>query len=946
MKTFILILTLLCLGAFYSHGQTGNYSVKGVVADTTEKVNLAGTTVTVVNAKDSILRAFTWVGADGKFNITNLSKGKYLLLVSYPGYADYTDNFTLDSVKTSVNLGKIAMILKSRLLADVLVKGEVTAIKIKGDTTEFNARAYKIQPNDKVEDLLRQLPGIEVDKDGKITAQGQTVNKVLVDGEEFFGDDPTLVTKNLRADMVDKVQLYDKKSDQATFTGIDDGVKDKTINIKLKADKKNGYFGKANAGVGTDGYYEGQLLYNKFKANEKFSVYGTVGNDGKTGLGWEDAQKAGLSSNNVQVGDDGGVMIYFGGGGDDLDSFDGHYNGQGLPLARTGGLHYDSKWNSDKETLNTNYKIGSIQVDGKSDNLSQQNFPDTTINSLGKAAGDSIIRSTSHQDFHKYMFRQKLDVMYQIKLDTTQTLKFSVDGTDKHSDVFENNLSTSYVNTDTLNNNRRQVTNHVDQKLFNGSVFYTKKFKKKGRTLSWLVSEAYDQSDSKGYLKARTDFYTRDTVNNTQITDQLKTLDTKSSALRSNITYTEPLGKDLSLIFNYGLGIDHGTSDRRTYDSTAVNQYNSLNDTLSNSYKLNQISNEVGAIFNYKKDKNTFNFGTKVADVSYTQTNEFAGNSFKRHFINWLPQASYQYKFSQQGSLRITYNGRATQPTIDQLQPVVDNTDNLNVSIGNPNLKPSFTNNIGFNYFSYKVLSSQDISLYGNYSFVTDPIVSNTSTDITTGKTIYQAVNINKVQNNFYGGAYAGRKINIGKADFSVGLDLNVNGSTSYNYTNGALNATDSYTYGGSFRLQKYVVKKYDFYLSFGPNYTVSKSSLQANVNNNGIGYNGYGGFNIYLPLKFQFSSDANYQFTGKTQSFNQDFSKLILNTTLAKTFFKDESLKFAVSGNDLFNQNVGFSRYANGNTITQNSYTSIKRYFMLSISWDFNHMGGGVPKK
>ncbi len=208
MKTFILALTLLCLCTFYSFGQTATYSIKGVIADTTEKVNLAGTTITVVNAKDSILRAYTWVGANGAFSINKLSKGKFLLLVSYPGYADYTDDFTLDSAKTSIDFGKIDMILKSRLLADVLVKGEVTAIKIKGDTTEFNARAYKIQPNDKVEDLLRQLPGIEVDKDGKITAQGQTVNKVLVDGEEFFGDDPPLFTKKIRADMVFTVQIY------------------------------------------------------------------------------------------------------------------------------------------------------------------------------------------------------------------------------------------------------------------------------------------------------------------------------------------------------------------------------------------------------------------------------------------------------------------------------------------------------------------------------------------------------------------------------------------------------------------------------------------------------------------------------------------------------------------------------------------------------------------
>jgi len=354
----------------------------------------------------------------------------------------------------------------------------------------------------------------------------------------------------------------------------------------------------------------------------------------------------------------------------------------------------------------------------------------------------------------------------------------------------------------------------------------------------------------------------------------------------------------------------------------------------------------VGAVFNYKKDKNIINFGTKVADVSYTQTNEFAGNSFKRHFINWLPQARYQYKFSQQGSLNINYQGNTTQPTINQLQPVADNTDNLNVSIGNPNLKPSFSNNISLSYYSYKVLSDQFINLYSSYSFTTNPIVSNTSTDITTGKTVYQSVNIGKVQTNYNGGIWYNRKVNIGKTDFSAGFNLGMNGNTSYNYTNGALNTTDSYSYYGALQIQKYVVKKYGFNLSIGPTYTIAKSSLQANINNNGFGYNGRAGFNVFLPFKFQFSSDIDDQFTGKTQSFDQNFSKVILNSSLARTFFKDESLRFAISGNDLLNQNVGFSRSAYGNTITQNSYTTIKRYFMLTISWDFNHMGGSVTKK
>ncbi|MDB5142243.1 MAG: outer rane beta-barrel protein, partial [Mucilaginibacter sp.] len=370
---FTILLCLFFLLFSSSVFAQNNYSVKGSISDSVEHIKLHNTSVAILNAKDSTLVTFIRTAEDGSFAVNGLSKGKFILLLAYPDYADYVDHFSLDSAAQAHNFGNIHLELKSRLLHEVIIKGTAVAIKVKGDTTEFNAAAYKVQPNAKVEDLLKQLPGIQVDKDGKITAQGETVNKVLVDGEEFFGDDPTLVTKNIRADMVDKVQLYDKKSDQAAFTGIDDGQKTKTLNIKLKDSKKNGMFGKAEAGGGTDGIYQGQVLFNTFKAKQKFSVYGTIGNNGKVGLGWEDNQKYG-SGGNMQFGDSGEIYM-FGGGGDDLDSFGGQYNGQGLPLARTGGVHYDTKWNDDKESLNTNYKIGSLAVDGTNDNLTQNNLP-------------------------------------------------------------------------------------------------------------------------------------------------------------------------------------------------------------------------------------------------------------------------------------------------------------------------------------------------------------------------------------------------------------------------------------------------------------------------------------------------------------------------------------------------------------------------------------------
>src|SRR6185437_4150163 len=403
---FTILLFIFCFFFSFSLLAQSTYSVKGVIIDTAANAKLANTSVSVLQAKDSILVKFERAGADGSFTINNLGKGKFILLVTYPGYADYVERFSLDSAHTTHAFGKLSMILKSKLLADVIIKGTRAAIKIKGDTTEFDPRAFKIQPNAKVEDLLKQLPGITVDQDGKITAQGQTVNKVLVDGEEFFGDDPTLVTKNIRADMVDKVQLYDKKSDQATFTGIDNRKKTKTINIKLKEDKKNGVFGKVNANAGTDGYYEGQLLYNKFKAKQKFSAYGTLANDGKTGLGFQDKNKAGVDNGDIEFVDD-GVILVNSSSNDALDSFDGRYNGKGLPVARSGGLHYDIKWNAEKESLNTNYKIGSIEVNGLTNTATQQSL----------ATG--ILNSTSNQTFDNYAFRQKLDAVYKLKLDTT-----------------------------------------------------------------------------------------------------------------------------------------------------------------------------------------------------------------------------------------------------------------------------------------------------------------------------------------------------------------------------------------------------------------------------------------------------------------------------------------------------------------------------------------------
>ncbi|PYF68873.1 TonB-dependent receptor [Pedobacter nutrimenti] len=929
MKKIIPVVLLLLLGTLSLRAQ-GPHSIKGFVVDTLYTTRLINSSVSVLNAKDSTLVKFTRVGENGAFNIPGIPTGKFILLVTYPGYADYVEKFNLDSLHKEKDFGKVNLILMAKLLSEVLIKGTAGAIKIKGDTTEFNASGFTIQPNSKVEDLLKQLPGIQVDKDGKITAQGQKVNKVLVDGEEFFGDDPTLVTKNIRGDMVDKVQLYDKKSDQATFTGIDDGVKEKTLNIKLKEDKKQGYFGKLDAGAGTNKNYEGQGMFNMFKGKKKFSAYGTIGNTGRTGLGWQDNSKYG-SSSNMEFSDDGGIMI-FGGGGDDLESFSGQYNGEGIPLARTGGVHYDGKWNQDKESINSNYKIGSLSVDGTKNVQTQNNLP------------GGIIKSNSDQTFNNYAFRQKLDGIYEIKLDSTSSLKVSVEGTLKNNETNTHYSGNSLRENDVLlNTTDRNLDNKTDEKLFKATAFWNKKLKKKGRSISLSLSESINEKESKGFLRSENGFYnTSGKLDSTRIVDQYKTNRIRSSVFNSNLTYSEPFSPYFSVILNYGLGINNGLQDRKSFNAVSPGQYTVLDSAFSNNYKLDQLSNQVGAIFNYKKEKTIINFGTKMTAVNFEQLDQFTNKKMDRNFLNWSPQASYQYKFSQQKSIRISYNGNNTQPSIDQIQPVRVNTDPLNITVGNPDLKPSFTNRFNASYNSYKVLSSRYLWLNASYSFTMNPIVSNTTTDAASGKTTYQSINLTtKNTSNYY--LYGSISSKIKAIGIDAGLFLNANGNTFYNYVNSELNKTESYTYSGGFNVSRYAEKKYNFYVSFGPNYNTGQSSLQKNVNNNGWGFTANSSATVYLPAKFEISSDVGYEYRGKTESFNEDFKRTIWNASLSKKFFKSEELKLSLSGRDLLNQNTGFNRSAYGNMLTQTNFTTIKRYFMCSLTWDFNKMGGGA---
>lgn len=918
----------LILGMVITHCCLAQHaSVKGNVSDTLNHVQLSKSVVALLQAKDSILYKFTRTDEKGHFELTDLRAGKYLLMITYPAFADYVEPLTLSDT-SAVQLDKIMLTLKSRLLQEVVIQQKVAAIKMKGDTTEFNADSYKTAPNASVEELLKKLPGIQVNGKGQITAQGETVKKVLVDGEEFFGDDPTLVTKNLRADMVDKVQLYDKKSDQAAFTGIDDGERSKTINIQLKEDKKRGYFGKVAAGAGDNGFHDSQGMLNVFRGKKKLAAFGIVSNTGKVGLDWGDREKFGSGNGDLSFNDDGDVEFSF--TGDELDSWDGRYRGDGYPLVQTGGLHYSDKWDRDRQNVNGNYKIMKLYIDGNSENMSQNILQDT------------IYYNHSKENFHNNILRNRLNGSYERQFDSTSSIKLQVDGGLDHK--ISNMLSSSgmELNDMVVNRGERKTSNVSDIGSMNANLLWRKKLKKKGRTLSLNLAENYSRTNGEGMLDAYTEYYKQGKLDSVQNIDQLKTTNNESISIISNLTYTEPLSAASSLLFNYGINIDNNHSNRNSYNKRTDGKYSDLDSLYSNDYAFNILTHKGGIRYGYTKNKIRINIGGNVGLTSFSQKDMFRNNEVKRDFVNWYPRAMFRYSFSQQRRLTIEYNGYTRQPGIEELQPIRVNDDPLNLRIGNPSLKPSFNNNFNINFSDYKVMTGRSIWASLSYGATSNDISNRTVVD-TSGVSTTQAVNVEGNRNGRFN-VYMGWKIN--PWDLRVGGNANGGLNRNVNYVNGLLNVTNSSNAGLGINVNKYKDKKYEYSFEAEANFNNSVSSVNKALRTQYWTYSISPSLSFFLPLKFVLHADMNYNIRQKTPVFTTNNNVAILNGYVAKKFGKKELVQLNFSMNDILNQNIGFSRSVQTNTISQRTYSTIGRYGLLSFIWNFNKLGAAAAKE
>jgi hypothetical protein len=915
MKRISLFILLLF---FVVSSSSAQKNIVGKVIDTFNNEALEYATITILRSSDSVLLGYTHSNKEGNFSLKVADEKKYLLLITYPEFADYIDVIP-NNKEATLSLGQIMLYTRGKLLSEFVLHQKRGSILIKGDTTEYVADSFKVDANANVESLLKRLPGLQVDKNGQVTAQGEKVQKILVDGEEFFSDDPAVVTKNLQAKTVDKVQVFDKKSENAEFTGIDDGIRTKTINLKLKDKYKKGYFGKLALGGGSDGYFENQGMFNLFRGKQKFSVYGITANTGKIGLSYDDKNKYTNSGQAYSDEESGQFFTYASSDEQDIN-WDGSYNGQGLPKAWTAGAHFSDKWNDDEQHLNLNYRFNRRSIETVNNTLTQYTLPDSAYYNNQKT------NTFSTSDKHS------MTGLYEWTIDSLSSLKITADAAQA------NKINNSNIDADTrgsaggiINNSLRKTSNEGLNQNMNAAAIWKKRFKKKGRSmlLELDANQAYNNND--GFLYATNSFYSNGSIDSTAIIDQKKKTESRTSSIAANLTYTEPISKKGFLELKYRFNSQNNFSKQLSFNKDADNNYTALDTLYSTDYNFDVKTHRAGASLRWVYDKLNFSFGVAAANTNFLQTDNLYKTTKERDFNNFYPAAGINFKLNKQSGLRINYQGSTKQPSIDQLQPVHQNTDPLNISIGNPNLQQEFRNAISFSYNSYKVLKGTYYYAGGGTTFTSNAI--STSQNVTSsGIRTSQYVNVSGNYNSYL---FAGVGYKVPKWDLNYGFNTNINQGRNNNIVNGENNKNDNNTYvfGGSISYDK--EKKISISYDPSVSYNENKSSInQVNTNY----WSTKQDFNvlIYLPLKFQFSTDFNWNIRQRTVAFDRNNNVFLVNAYVSKRFTKKDEFELRISVFDIFNKNMGFSQYGSGNAVTQQNYNTIRRYAMLSFIWNF----------
>ncbi len=925
-----LLLFAILLSLFAHSSAQNNGSIKGVLRDSTEHRTLKQATVSILHSKDSSVATQAVSDNTGSFNIINIPEGKYILKLSYTGYETRFSNFNIDSTNKTLNAGIIYLYMSAHELQDVVV--QTSPITIKKDTFEYNANAFATKPNATAEDLLQKLPGVDVDNSGNVKAQGETVQRVLVNGKRFFGDDPKTATQNLPADVIDKIQVFDDQSDQSAFTGFDDGNRVKTINIITK--KNSGYFGKFVAGAGDKDLYNVAASANSFKGDQQISFIGQLNNTNKQNFTVQDIFGSGGGGGSRSGGSSksGGSGNFRGGGGggsqmQQLQSLSANSNNNnGIVTTSAAGLNYRDVWGKNTN-VSGSYFYNNL-LTSKDQKTNTENF----------IPNDSSIFKNQDQSSLRRSVNQRINLNIETQFDSSNSLIIRPNVSYQETTASSNTITnTTKGESVPLNNSNANADSYNAGYNGNIDMLFRHKFHKKGRTFSLDVNGSGSSNNGNGDNYSLTD-YINDGVDSVNKINQHYTSNSKASGINTTAAYTEPVGLHSQLQFDYNYNYNKNTTDKITYDfDSATQKFTSIDSLLTNNYENTYISNRVTLNYLYQKDKVNFSIGNGVQFGDLTSINNTKDLTLTQHYTNLYPTANFTYRFTKSSNLRFNYSGRTNQPSVYQLQPVIDNSDPLNVQIGNPTLKQSFTHSFRALYNMFDVTHFRNIFATVNASFIQNNIVSAVRADPNTGADTITYVNLNGAYNI---SAFFNYGFPLKKPKSNLNFTTNFTDNRSVSLINKEVNYTDNYTIGETAKFTTNLKKNFDMNFSATPTYNIARYSVQPDQNENYFSQILSVSATYYSASGWILESDFNYTaYEGRAEGYNT--SVPLLNAAVAKQFLKNKRGELRFSVFDLLNQNVSITRNVTENYIQDVQTKVLTRYFMLTFTYNLRSFSG-----
>lgn len=879
-------------------------NVKGIVKGP-DGEELFSATVMLLKAEDSVLASFAMSGERGEFEIKRVPDGNYLLRVNFVGYKGVDKGVEVAGV--DVNVGDIG--LEPDILDEVVVEGDAIPIIMKKDTIEYNAAAFETKTNAVVEDLLKKLPGVEVERDGTIKSQGETVNKVLVDGKEFFGNDPKMATKNLPADAVNKVQVFDQKSEFSQFSGIDDGDESKTINLTLKEDHKKGTFGTLSAGVGTDRRNSLGANVNQFREDNQFSFIGKHNNINEQGFSLSEyisfmggLGNMGGGSGRLRIGGNGGLPIANG-------------LSDGFVTTSSVGLNYNRDF-SEKTEIRASYVFSRIE------NTTNKTTDRTNF------VNDQTFETSESSNTTSIGNNHSLNLTIKHKIDKSQDIRFRNTLGIQKGDVtnFTNTGNFSDANSSNSLSDYSSLGNGLNT---NSSLMYRKKFDKIGRTLVAEVSYQIQGNDSEYFLNT--------TINATDNTNQEQISDNNSTTLGTEISWTEPVGKSKYLELRYERNVTNGENDKDFFDIDGSTR--NFNSSLSSLYERRFNYNRTGVSFNYAKDDFRITAGSNYQFSTLDGLLPEESEDFSNQFNRTLPFARINYDFSNSVGVSLNYNTRLNVPSINQLQPVTDNSNPLNIYQGNPELDAEYVHAARVNFRFFDQFSSTSLFSFVNVSYTLDNIVTSRTVDATTFGQISIPVN---AENSLMITNYTSfsRPLKFLKTRFRI--SNRITRMEGFSIINDITAETTNINNTFSFSFENMKKKVLDW--SIGTDLIAGKTEgAQEGSNQDFSNQTYYLEATVYFLKKWSVSSNYDYQLY-KSASFTDSQEVQLWEASIQKNIMKNDRGELKLSVFDLLNQNQGINRTTNFNFIEEERIASIGTYYMLSFSYRlsaFEQKGG-----